>query len=51
PVGIDVSAAGWDDEMIEYPFVFEHRGRLFMLYNGNGYGRTGFGLALLRQDR
>ena len=51
PVGIDVSASGWDDEMIEYPFVFEHRGQLFMLYNGNDYGKTGFGLAQLAVDR
>ena len=45
--GIHVSPDGWDSEMIEYPFVFEHRGGLYMLYNGNGYGRTGFGLAVL----
>lgn len=45
--GIDVSPAGWDSEMIEYPFVFAHKGRYFMLYNGNGHGRTGFGLAVL----
>jgi hypothetical protein len=45
--GIDVSAEGWDSEMIEYPCVFEGGGRLFMLYNGNGYGRTGIGLATL----
>lgn len=45
--GIDVSADGWDSEMIEYPHVFEHRGRLYMLYNGNGYGRSGVGLAVL----
>lgn len=44
--GIDVAAAGWDSEMIEYPFVFHHKGQLYMLYNGNGYGRTGFGLAV-----
>lgn len=44
--GIDVSAAGWDSEMIEYPFVFNHKGQTYMLYNGNGYGRTGFGLAV-----
>lgn len=43
--GIDVSTEGWDSEMICYPFVFEHAGELYMLYNGNGYGRTGFGLA------
>jgi hypothetical protein len=46
-VGIDVSPSGWDAEMIEYPFVFDHKGQRFMLYNGNNYGRTGFGLAVL----
>ena len=45
--GIDVSAAGWDSEMICYPYVFDYAGQRYMLYNGNGYGRTGFGLAVL----
>lgn len=45
--GIDVSTSGWDSEMIEYPFVFDHDGKRYMLYNGNGYGKTGFGLAVL----
>ena len=45
--GIDVSLTGWDSEMIEYPFVFDHKGCRYMLYNGNGYGKTGFGLAVL----
>ena len=45
--GIDVSTEGWDSEMICYPCVFEHKGQLYMLYNGNGYGRSGFGLAVL----
>lgn len=44
--GIDVSPSGWDSEMIEYAFVFEHKGNKYMLYNGNGYGRTGMGLAI-----
>lgn len=43
--GIEVSAAGWDSEMLAYPFVWEHDGRRLMLYNGNGYGHSGFGLA------
>jgi hypothetical protein len=43
----DVSESGWDAEMIEYPFVFDHKGERYMLYNGNGYGRTGIGLAVL----
>ncbi|MFN4273378.1 MAG: hypothetical protein ACK4F5_11240 [Aliihoeflea sp.] len=46
PPPLEVSDAGWDSEMIEYPFVFRHRGRLYMLYNGNGYGRSGIGLAV-----
>lgn len=45
--GIVVSSDGWDSEMIEYPFVFDHGGQRYMLYNGNGYGKTGFGLAAL----
>jgi hypothetical protein len=45
--GIDVSNEGWDSEMIEYPYVFEHNNETYMLYNGNGYGKTGFGLAVL----
>ena len=45
--GITVSASGWDSEMIEYPFVFDHEGSRYMLYNGNGYGQTGFGLAVI----
>ena len=48
-VGIDISNEGWDSEMIEYPFVFDHDGRRYMLYNGNSYGETGFGLAVLEE--
>jgi hypothetical protein len=48
--GIEISDSGWDSEMIEYPFVFDHKGQRFMLYNGNDYGRTGFGLAVLERD-
>jgi hypothetical protein len=45
--GIDVSPGeSWDSESIEYPFIFDHAGRRYMLYNGNGYGKTGFGLAV-----
>lgn len=39
------SDVGWDSEMVTYPLVVNHRDRLHMLYNGNGYGRTGIGLA------
>lgn len=49
-VGIDVSASGWDSESIQYAHVFRHRGRLHMLYNGNRYGKTGFGLAVCEAE-
>jgi hypothetical protein len=49
-VGIDVSADGWDSEMVGYAHVFDAEGGRFMLYNGNGYGATGIGLAVLEQD-
>lgn len=45
--GIDVSPHGWDSQMICYPYVFEHEGTFYLLYNGNNYGETGFGLAAL----
>jgi hypothetical protein len=45
--GIDVSASGWDSQMICYPSVFNLKNKMYMLYNGNGYGKTGFGLAEL----
>lgn len=47
---MDISREGWDSEMVEYPFVFEHKEKIYMLYNGNGYGKTGFGLAVLTND-
>lgn len=48
-VGIGVSDSGWDSEMICYPFVVDHKGKRYMLYNGNGYGKTGFGIAILEK--
>ena len=42
---LDVSADGWDAEMVTYPMVVRRGETWQMLYNGNGYGRTGIGLA------
>jgi hypothetical protein len=44
--GIDVTPGAWDSDMLAYPCVFDHGGRTYLLYNGNGYGRDGFGLAV-----
>lgn len=44
--GLEPSQSGWDSEMTCYPALFLHRDRLWIAYNGNGYGATGFGLAV-----
>jgi hypothetical protein len=44
--GLEPSDAGWDSEMVEYPCVFAHHGRRYMLYNGNDFGRSGVGIAV-----
>lgn len=46
-IGIDVSAEGWDSDMLCYPHLFECDGRMHLLYNGNEFGRHGFGIAVL----
>lgn len=49
-VGIERSDDGWDSVMMEYPYVYEHKGRKYLLYNGNGFGETGIGYAVLKGD-
>jgi hypothetical protein len=37
----------WDSDMQCYPHVFQCDGKVYLLYNGNEFGRYGFGLAEL----
>ena len=48
--GLDVSPEGWDSKMIEYAYVFDHRGVKHLLYNGNDYGKDGIGLAVAQES-
>ncbi|MHC8296414.1 glycoside hydrolase family protein [Pseudomonas sp. LB3P58] len=48
--GITVSSEGWDSQMQCYPHLFESDGKVYLLYNGNEFGRYGFGLAMLEND-
>lgn len=48
--GIEYSKDGWDSTMHHYPHVFELDGKYYMLYNGNEFGKYGFGLAILEND-
>ena len=36
----------WDEQMRAYPAIFDHGDARFLLYNGNGYGRSGIGYAV-----
>jgi len=47
---VDPSNGSWESIMQCYPAVYEYDGRLHMLYNGNGFGATGFGHAILEED-
>ncbi len=47
-VGIDRSPENdWESRMISYPCVFPWDGKFYLLYNGNDYGKSGIGIAVL----
>lgn len=46
-LGMDVSPTGWDSEMVSYGFVYQYKEQLYMLYSGNGFGRSGLGAAVM----
>jgi hypothetical protein len=45
--GIASSSVGWDSEMVAYPYIYQHKDRKYLFYNGNGFGQSGFGFAEL----
>jgi hypothetical protein len=46
-VALDGEPGGWDAEMQAYPLILDAAAGRHILYNGNGYGRTGIGYATL----
>lgn len=46
---LDVSVGDWDSDMLCYPHVFKSEDKVYLLYNGNEFGRYGFGLAVLER--
>jgi hypothetical protein len=46
--GLELSAEGWDSEMTAYPYIVDYNGNRYLFYNGNGFGRSGFGYALIK---
>ncbi len=45
--GIAFSEKGWDDAMMCYPHIFQCNEKIYLLYNGNEFGKHGFGIAEL----
>jgi len=43
--GIERSADGWDSIMMCYPYVYQHKDKKYLFYNGNGFGESGVGYA------
>jgi len=46
-VGTRLSDEGWDSQMMAYPYIVDYQDRRYLFYNGNGFGRSGFGYALI----
>jgi hypothetical protein len=49
-LGLELTGEGWDGQMMCYPHIFRLDGRIALLYNGNNFGKEGFGLAILDCD-
>lgn len=47
--GITTSNEGWDSEMLEYASVTKDKNKYYMLYNGNNFGKDGFGYATMEE--
>ena len=46
-LNLDFSEGEWDSDMQCYPHVFKCDEKIYLLYNGNQFGKFGFGLAEL----
>lgn len=45
--GLNYSKEGWDSEMLAYPDICTINKIPYLFYNGNGFGRNGFGAAFV----
>ena len=49
-IGLELSVSGWDSKMMAYPSFVRTANKAFLFYNGNDYGKEGFGYAELIQE-
>jgi predicted GH43/DUF377 family glycosyl hydrolase len=50
-MNIDVSDVGWDSESLSFASIVDYNNKRYMFYNGSHGGRTGFGVALLEDNK
>lgn len=48
-IGISLSQKDWDSNMMAYPAIITTKNNTYMFYNGNDYGKMGFGYAELEE--
>ena len=48
-IPLAIEPGTWDSDMQCYPHAFQLDGKVYLLYNGNAFGREGFGLAVLER--
>ncbi len=48
--GLDLTSGDWDSDMMCYPHIFQCNNKVYLLYNGNEFGKFGFGLAVLDKE-
>ena len=48
-LGLNFYQDDWDSDMQCYPNAFICEDKLHLLYNGNQFGKFGFGLAILKE--
>lgn len=49
-IDLQLSNNGWDSVMLSFPSVINVKNKRYLFYNGNGFGKTGIGLATLDQE-
>jgi sucrose-6-phosphate hydrolase SacC (GH32 family) len=48
-IPLESESESWDSDMMCYPGICQSGGQTYLLYNGNEFGRHGFGVAVLEE--
>lgn len=48
-IQFSVDESNWDSIMQAYPYVIKWREKKYIFYNGNGFGKSGFGYAIIEE--